>query len=1149
MKLKLLPFLISLVIFAGVWSGCSNDNETTTVKDTTPPVTTAYPPGGTYYYPITVTLSTNEPATIFYDLGEKIPSVGDPDTLVAKDRVEIYIDHSTSLRFFAVDEAGNVETLKKEEYIIQPPPQTAEMDCQFTNPSSTIFLNNSKLPYIVEGIAWAKNTVVRVVKVSPDGGATWYTAAGTTNWQFQFDPDRDGDYQLLCKVGNGINLETIGTSSVHIIVDNVPPVVEPARDVYVINGMNSPGRIFGSASDEAPGEIDRVQLSRDGNVWVNAYGTTSWDYPIFLTRSVEGEEETFLLRAVDRAGNISQERSISILIDDVPPVIRLLRPEPWSFLDTDDMDLQAIFSEPVTVAVLSFDEIPGVWQVLHSEAGVTSLSLQLPVDSGFRLYNIVVTDGAGNVSNYTLPVYRSGIAISGNFHLFADDRFYLKPVTSGMDFYGMEGGKFEVVAGEPLGDPEVGTVDFQMDVVTPRLTRHVYQSGTSYLTGTIGGLRPDGKLYVEVFDRFRLADSVTDSVFYGLPVTYGLYGVTGTESEFRISLPDTILQSGVAIMAYEDMDGDGFFTCGDLIGYFNGAISSEGVYNFAVAPMQPVRPHVFIDGVEIDGGIQSLDLSSYSYDTTVVVTGAGCGGKVRTGLWFDDGDGTIETGEIWMTNVLVDGKYEDGAGDLDRVPDGRIETTLANLIKYLQFESGSMVFRTDGGEVTVDATNLREYNYTYTVEITDVETGNMIGDSYLGLISEKNGYVFTVKNGVASVRTIENSDLFPFLLDSRYILEVNINEIPSQMPDGMTLTLGARRTNSEAVGIAGDDEGKPLHGGFVIATPPCGTVEGNSQIAVSSIGWNGEFDLHLVNERDGSTEVVWKLSFGLPWNYDFQVTMNSLMVTVSTSNTFVDLGAVTVGSYVKRVLDFTNFSGEMLVTENDGARIVGVPLEDGDYQAYFPVRDGSYGLGWMNVPLPTEKRTAVIYDYSGDATTLSGKIVSGSVAPSMYYLLFLSPEKSIGFYVKSATDGTFSVDLPAGRWQILWGDSLAQIKRYENYNKIFYNVGDFPTSLLLRYYMPGIINISFDFPADWGEDVKEIFAKEPISGLTYSTSVTTNSGYISFLNMVPGSYIVYVVHNGNYYYYPGGSSSVEIAEPVVIDYKDWWKMIQFVVGE
>jgi len=82
------------------------------VLDTTAPVTTATPAGGLYSSP-SVTLFTNELATIYFTLNGSEPTIN--STVYS---APISITANTTIKFFAVDKVGNIENVKTETYSI-----------------------------------------------------------------------------------------------------------------------------------------------------------------------------------------------------------------------------------------------------------------------------------------------------------------------------------------------------------------------------------------------------------------------------------------------------------------------------------------------------------------------------------------------------------------------------------------------------------------------------------------------------------------------------------------------------------------------------------------------------------------------------------------------------------------------------------------------------------------------------------------------------------------------------------------------------------------------------------------------------------------------------------------------------------------------
>jgi hypothetical protein len=95
--------------------------------DTTAPVTSASPVTGDYAAaPVMVTLSANEPATIYYTIDSTTPTTGSTVYTGA-----IPVSANTTIQYFAVDLAGNAETVKSGTWTIQS-----------TNLTSSLKINN-----------------------------------------------------------------------------------------------------------------------------------------------------------------------------------------------------------------------------------------------------------------------------------------------------------------------------------------------------------------------------------------------------------------------------------------------------------------------------------------------------------------------------------------------------------------------------------------------------------------------------------------------------------------------------------------------------------------------------------------------------------------------------------------------------------------------------------------------------------------------------------------------------------------------------------------------------------------------------------------------------------------------------------------------
>ncbi|MHB8895043.1 MAG: Lcl domain-containing protein [Candidatus Geothermincolia bacterium] len=92
--------------------GGVSDTFSVTTSPDTPPQTQASPAGGFCRTAKKVTLSTNEPATVYYTTNGTIPTSGSK-----KYSTPISIKSTTTLKFFAVDAAGNEEEVRTETYV------------------------------------------------------------------------------------------------------------------------------------------------------------------------------------------------------------------------------------------------------------------------------------------------------------------------------------------------------------------------------------------------------------------------------------------------------------------------------------------------------------------------------------------------------------------------------------------------------------------------------------------------------------------------------------------------------------------------------------------------------------------------------------------------------------------------------------------------------------------------------------------------------------------------------------------------------------------------------------------------------------------------------------------------------------------------
>jgi hypothetical protein len=140
----LLPLLVPVLALAACGGGSSSEADGGSpppASDTNPPFTEASPRGGLYSEAQVVTLQASEPSTVYYTTDGNPPSVGGATTIAAPSPVRgLHLANPTTLRFFAVDGAGNQELPKTEIYafdleppdlFLQSPPPGTPVDLGF----------------------------------------------------------------------------------------------------------------------------------------------------------------------------------------------------------------------------------------------------------------------------------------------------------------------------------------------------------------------------------------------------------------------------------------------------------------------------------------------------------------------------------------------------------------------------------------------------------------------------------------------------------------------------------------------------------------------------------------------------------------------------------------------------------------------------------------------------------------------------------------------------------------------------------------------------------------------------------------------------------------------------------------------------------
>ena len=106
-------------------TACTSAEPTPAAQDSIAPTTYAFPPGGPYGEVQYVTLAGEEASTVYWSVDGVDPSPGASNTSSAEDPA-FWIrigEGTTTLKFFAVDRAGNREQVRTERYLVDTTPR------------------------------------------------------------------------------------------------------------------------------------------------------------------------------------------------------------------------------------------------------------------------------------------------------------------------------------------------------------------------------------------------------------------------------------------------------------------------------------------------------------------------------------------------------------------------------------------------------------------------------------------------------------------------------------------------------------------------------------------------------------------------------------------------------------------------------------------------------------------------------------------------------------------------------------------------------------------------------------------------------------------------------------------------------------------
>jgi alpha-tubulin suppressor-like RCC1 family protein len=292
-------------------------------------VTTATPPGGQYFTGVTVSLNCSDGPggsgcdKIYYTLDGTIPTTASPVYSSPLPMAE----GGTILRYFAVDKAGNTETVKTQNYILDslPPVTTAMPPGGAYGTGQTVTLTcNDGAGSGCDRIYYTLDNTTPTTSSPVYAGPLTMAAPMILRY---FSTDYVG------------NAEAVRTET--YLTDNTPPTTtaSPAGGTYYLVSVRL------TCNDGTGSGCDTIYYTLD-----NTTPTTS--SPVYVTLLPITTTSTLRYFAVDRAGNPEPVKSATYVIDKTAPMVTAVSP-PDGGTPPASTTITATFSEPMNPATIT----------------------------------------------------------------------------------------------------------------------------------------------------------------------------------------------------------------------------------------------------------------------------------------------------------------------------------------------------------------------------------------------------------------------------------------------------------------------------------------------------------------------------------------------------------------------------------------------------------------------------------------------------------------------------------------------------------------------------------------------------------------------------------------------------------------------------